>query len=379
MKGFKHITNYYQGNKTATLVIDRKIHEDRTKGINGSDFAREMKYLASEGVESVIININSVGGSVIQGYNIFGAIKDAPFHTTTRVIGIAASMAGIISQAGDVRKIVDYGILHAHGPQVPEGVTVEGSLILKMLESLKIMIAAKTNLSEGKISEIMGKETVLTAVEALELGFFDEIEKTKGNSPVLSSSSNVEALFAITNEFINKNERMDNLNKLLGLESATEEVIVNAVTEIKAEAEKAETLTNDLVLKNTEIETLTNEATANAEKIILLENEIKTSKALNAETVVNSAIAAGKITKDSKAVWLEQATNNFEATQKLIEGLTTSKVAAKITDELNTGDDVENSKNWDFAAWGEKNPEGLDKMRNEAPEQFNKLYNEYIK
>jgi len=283
-------------------------------------------------------------------------------------------MAGIISQAGDKRVIMDYGIFHAHGPQVPKGQKVEASLVGKMLESLKTMIGAKANLSEDEIADIMGKESVFTAVEALEMGFFDEIEKTKGNSPTLATTSNVEALFEIANKFITNNtEKMQKLNSLLSLENASEDVIVNAVTAIQAEAAKVEELTNSIA-------ELTTESVGKDEKIEALTNEIKVAKALNAETIVNAAITEGKIAKESKSVWIGQATNDLEGTVKLIEGLTVAKGAAKITDKIKAdGSSDDSRENWTFRDFSEKAPEALEEMQNSAPEKFEKLYQEYIK
>ena len=203
MKNFDYITNYLPGQKAAKLSIKRPIDKDGAKGINGDDFAKEMDFLAEVGVEEVVIEINSIGGSIKEGFSIFSAIKDAPFKTVTRVVGIAASMAGIISQAGDKRVIMDYGIFHAHGPQVPSGKKVDGDLLSKMLGSLKTMIGAKANLSEAQVSEILGKETVLTALEAKEMGFFDEIEITRGEKPELTLTNDLEALYEMANIYIN--------------------------------------------------------------------------------------------------------------------------------------------------------------------------------
>ena len=81
MKNFDYITNYLPGQKAAKLSIKRPIDKDGAKGINGDDFAKEMDFLAEVGVEEVIIEINSIGGSIKEGFSIFSAIKDAPFKT----------------------------------------------------------------------------------------------------------------------------------------------------------------------------------------------------------------------------------------------------------------------------------------------------------
>jgi len=373
------------GRKTAKLSIRRPINKDGVAGINGDDFAREMEFLAAEGVEEVIIDINSVGGSIKEGFSIFTAIKDAPFKTVTRVVGIAASMAGIISQAGDHRIILDYGIFHAHGPQVPKGAKVEAALLDKMLGSLKTMIATRSALPEAKISEMLGKETVLTALEATELGFFDEIERSKGITPELIVSNDLEALFEMANEYINNNDKMDKLNKFLELENATEDELLTKVTELKEGSLKVEELTNELEANTSKIEELNNEVGAKVlelqasnDKVTELENEVKTLKAVSAEELVNSAIKEGKIKEESKELWLTQATNDIEATKSLLSGVSNSSSAEDITNEIKS-DEVENRNEWDFQKWGQEDPQGLEEMKNSNPAKFETLINEYVK
>jgi len=352
MEAFLYITNFIPGETAAKMFLDRKIGEG---GINGGDFARELNYLKEEGAQSVTIDINSVGGSIVEGFSIYSAIQSCQMETTTRVVGIAASMAGIISQAGDKRVIMDYGIFHAHGPQVPAGVKVETSLVAKMLDSLKTMIGAKANLTPEALEELMSKESVFTALEALELGFFDEIEQTKAGSPVLSKEADPETMYNIVNQFITKPNKMKELNSFFKLENANEDVILKRVQELQARADQLEG-------KDKEILTLTNKV-----------NEVN---ALNAETLVNSALESGKISKESVPSWITQATNSFDVTKNLLDGLTTSKVAVKVT---NSFDKPKENESWDFKEWSEKDSKGLEEMKNSAPEKFDKLLSDYIK
>lgn len=367
MENFDFITNYSKSKKTAKMSIRRPIATNVVDGINGDTFAKEMEFLAEIGVDNVVIDINSVGGSIKEGFSIFSAIKDAPFHTTTRVVGIAASMAGIISQAANKRVILDYGIFHAHGVQVPNGAKVDAQLLDIMLGSLKTMISTKSGLSEDEISAMLGKETVLTALEAKEMGFFDEIEISKGVKPTLQVTNSVETLFEAVNQFINKNKNMEKISTFLALENATEESVLTAVTELKAKADKIEGLESDLTAKVTEIEVLTAKVT----EIETLSNSLKLQ---SATMLVENAFKGGKISEESKVTWIEQATNDFEKTASLIDSISGVVNAKKIEIAVPTN---ETRKDWDFQKWGETDPKGLEKMRNENPAQFEKLFNEY--
>jgi ATP-dependent protease ClpP protease subunit len=374
MEKFRYINNYIVGKKTAKMSLNRPIGGDNGPSINGADFAREMDYLAEAGVEEVVIEINSPGGNIKEGFSIFAAIKDAPFRTVTKVIGIAASMAGIISQAGDYRIIKDYGLFHAHGPQVPKGKEVEADLLNKMLESLKTMIRSKTSLSDEQVNALLGKETVLTAQEAFNMGLFDEIEETKGVKPELLVSNNVEALYEMANNFITKNDEMKNLNDFLQLENATEEQIIAKVTEIKAEAAKVEELNNELTAKTTEIESLTNELNT-------VKEANKALKLQAATDVVENAIKAGKIKEDSRESWINQAVNDLDVTRSLLLSFAGETKAVRINNALKVEsqrEDKESRKDWDFQKWGQEDPKGLEQLKADAPEEFEALLNAYI-
>lgn len=385
MEKFDYITNYLTGKKTAKMSIRRPIDRDGVRGINGDEFAREVEFLAAQGVEEVVIDINSIGGSIKEGFSIFSAIKDAPFKTVTRVVGIAASMAGIISQAGDYRIIMDYGIFHAHGPQVPEGKTVEEGLLNKMLGSLKTMISAKADLSEAEVSEILGKETVLTAVEAQKMGFFDEIERTKGIKPELMVSNDVEALFEMANSYINKNQKMDKLNEFLQLENATEEQIISKVSEIKEEAAKVEELNNNLEVKSTEIEALTNELKEVKEsgeaKVEELKNTITELKTKAATELVENSIKLGVISEESKENWITQAVNNLEETKTLLSSFNGETKAADLKNVIKPEESKgvkADRKEWDYQKWSQEDAKGLEQLKADAPEEFEALLNKYL-
>ena len=316
-------------------------------------------------------------GSIKEGFSIFSAIKDAPFKTITRVIGLAASMAGIISQAGNHRVIVDFGLFHAHGPQVPKGAKVDATLLDKMLGSLKTMISAKAELTEEKVSEMLGKETVLTAVEATQMGFFDEIEVTKGVKPDLVASNDIDALFQMTNEFLTNNTNMDKLGTLLAIENATEDLVIASVETLQAEAGKVEDLeakVSDLTNESTELKT---EKEALDAKVLELTNSIESLTTTAATELIENSIKLGKIKKEVSASWITAATNDLEGTKVLLSGIGTS---VKAPDLNNVVEVIENEdrKEWDFQKWGQEDPEGLQKMKNATPEKFNDLLDAYV-
>ena len=366
MENFNFITNFISGQNTAKMFIRKPIGGDN--GINGESFGREMEFLAANGVEEVIIDINSGGGSIVEGFAIYSAIKDAPLKTTTRVIGLAASMAGIISQAGDKRIILDYALFHSHGPQVPKGKTVEKELLNKMLGSLKTMISAKTDLPEEQVSAMLEGENVLTALEAKQKGFFDEIEITKGLKPTLAVNNDIETLYELTNNFLTNKNEMSKLSEILKLENATEDQMVSSI----------EGLQNDLEAKTTELEAKTTKLEELEAKTTELEANISEMKKAAATSLIENAIKSGQIKEESKTNWIEQATNDLEATKNLLSGISSSAKAVDLNNEIVVDEVVNERKEWDFQKWSQEDPKGLERMKNEDEVKFNELFNAYL-
>jgi ATP-dependent protease ClpP protease subunit len=69
-------------------------------GISAEQVAAELEQITADEIE---VQINSVGGSVFEGVAIFNALRAHPAKITTRVDGMAASIASVIVQAGDRR------------------------------------------------------------------------------------------------------------------------------------------------------------------------------------------------------------------------------------------------------------------------------------
>ena len=373
MENFDYITNYKKDDEAVKMSLRRPIDANPDKGINGDTFAREMEFLASAGVEEVIIDINSKGGNIKEGFSIFQSIKDYPGKTTTRVIGIAASMAGMISQAGDERVIMDYGLFHTHGPQVPSGAKADKKLIEIMKGSLKTILKSKAGISDEESEKLLNGENLFTAVEALNLGFFDRIESS-GEVVKLDATNTIDELYILANNFLNNNNKPNKMKEVitfLGLENeANEEQVLNSVKELKNEALKIEELTNSLKEQTEALEIAKKEAKE-------LENKVKDLKNLAAYELINEKVKSGLIKAESVDTWQKLAVNNLDETKELLNSLSVTVKAEEIEEEIKPKE-TENRKDWDFQNWSQDAPKELEKMKNEHPEKFEELLNNYI-
>lgn len=130
--------------------------------------------------EDLEVEINSGGGSVFAGSEIYTALKSYKGNVTVRIVGIAASAASVISMAGDkiimspTAQIMIHNVLtYAEGDYRDMEHTAE------VLKSANNTIANAYRLKTGKAQEellsLMNHETWMTAQKAKELGFIDEI------------------------------------------------------------------------------------------------------------------------------------------------------------------------------------------------------------
>jgi polyhydroxyalkanoate synthesis regulator phasin len=154
--------------------------------------------------------------------------------------------------------------------------------------------------------------------------------------------------------------QMENLMKHLGLENKSENDVINMVKGLELKA-----------AKNDELET----------KVTDLTNEVNTLKEVavdqlkaKAETLIDNAVEAGKLQKDSKDKWIELAITNFDLTKETLGSLTVTK--KKTTTITNIIDQSANSdKDYEWMAIND--PQGLINLAQDNPEKFEQLSKEF--
>lgn len=321
------------------MMIDSHIgfDEDAGMGIDGNEFAKELLYLDSLGKKRIEVRINSVGGSVMDGMSIYNAILKSKTNVDTHNVGIAASIAGVIFQAGRNRIMADYSLLMMHNPSGGDKKSLD-----KVKESLITMLCRRVNKSEDEISKMMDKTSWLTSSECMSLNLCDSIEVSSSiNKPRMSSSS-VNDAYLSAKAFINslKSDKINMkqlTNKLNVAENATESEMVAAIDSIvnasKSEVEAAKKEAEEAKAKAEASETAYNELKAKldameAENIAKEEAE----KEKNAKSLVDGAVKAGKIANKEEAItkWVNLAKSDFDGTKEMIDALVVNKVGKSI-------------------------------------------------
>lgn len=134
--------------------------------------------LELENKDNLIIEINSGGGSVFAGSEIYTKLKK--LAADVEIVGLAGSAASFIAMAGKKVSISPTAQIMIHNAStVAIGNKEEMDDTSDFLNSIDSSIAyayqLKTGLEIAEISKMMTKETWLNAKESVSKGFADEI------------------------------------------------------------------------------------------------------------------------------------------------------------------------------------------------------------
>lgn len=132
--------------------------------------------------EEFVLEINSGGGSVYAGFEMYSLLRGAKVPTRAEVQSLAGSAASVVLAAVDTAAASPVGQVMIHLPStITEGNQIVHRESVQMLEAVTgSIIAAYEAKCKGKTSRdalrrMMDRETFLTAREALDAGLVDEI------------------------------------------------------------------------------------------------------------------------------------------------------------------------------------------------------------
>jgi ATP-dependent Clp endopeptidase proteolytic subunit ClpP len=134
--------------------------------------------------DPITVRLCSPGGDVFDGLFFFDFLQDVRARgitVTTYAMGYAASMASVLSQAGDVRVIARnaWYMIHEQSTIVlgkAGDIRREAQLMDRLHRQLCWLIAERSRLTADDVRErSTDKDWWMPAEEALEHGFFDEL------------------------------------------------------------------------------------------------------------------------------------------------------------------------------------------------------------
>lgn len=187
--------------RAAVLALDQEIG---FWGTQAKDFRASLDAIEGD----LDVEINSPGGEVMAGlgmYNMLRARAAAGTKITTRVTGVAASIASVIALAGDKREMPKNAFAMTHGVSgmawgTEDVLRDQADAVGKMNASIRGIYMDRMGVDEAKAAELMSKDTWLSGEECLDLGFAtaltDAVEATaKFDMERADLPANVRAVF----------------------------------------------------------------------------------------------------------------------------------------------------------------------------------------
>ncbi|MCS4480666.1 Clp protease ClpP [Clostridium botulinum] len=159
--------------------------------------------------EELEVEINSGGGSVFAGSEIYTALKSYKGNVTIKIVGLAASAASVIAMAGNKILMSPTAQMMIHNASASIGGDYRnmehGAEILKNINStIANAYKLKTGMNHETLLDLMDKETWLTPQQALEKQFVDEVMFENEEFKATASFSNTLLPQEVINKIRNK-------------------------------------------------------------------------------------------------------------------------------------------------------------------------------
>ncbi|HEM3538257.1 TPA: Clp protease ClpP [Streptococcus suis] len=192
--------------------------------------AKSISDALPEDGEDIVLEVNSNGGLVTVGSDIYTMLKQYPGNITAEVTGMAASAASVAIMGADKIIISPTAQIMIH-KSLFGWVSGNSDDLDKASNALKASdqgiinaYVAKTGKSEDEIMELMRNETYMPAQKAVELGFADEV-MTFDEMDAVACIENGMLPQAVIDDFIaNRSKRKSEIQAML-LEIEKEEIL----------------------------------------------------------------------------------------------------------------------------------------------------------
>ncbi len=171
---------------------------DYVGGWDGASAQSVVDHLADYGqADGVDVYVNSVGGEVFEGLGIYNALVRHGGDVTVHIDGLAASIASVIAQAGDERRISRAGLMMIHNPLWFTGGEADdlrksADVLDQLRDTLATVYASRSGTSPEDWHDAMKAETWYTAEEAVAAGLADVVTEAK---TMAADASDPEASF----------------------------------------------------------------------------------------------------------------------------------------------------------------------------------------
>jgi ATP-dependent protease ClpP protease subunit len=325
-------------------------------GVYAKDFKDEVSSLLEDRSE-LIVNINSPGGSVFEGIEIYNYLKGLPNRVTVKINSLAASIATVIALGANSLHISESAFFMIHNPWTMAGGEAEdlrkqADVLDKIKETILTIYEKNSRLNRARIAEMMDEETWLTGQEALQYGFADFV--TEGLRVAAMATTNIVNNFNNIPTSLKMAEIQETVETVeeVALEATeqVEETVEETTEEVVAETdETTEEVVEEVIEQKEEgilakvkaflsnkIENASNEL---QDRYAEVSNEAKELKEANAD--LNSELLETRNVLEESYEAMNALKASIEAKDLEIEELK-NKLSETVTEELKPVVEVEN-------------------------------------
>ena len=370
---FQNILGEAKSGEVATIRFFGKVTEEST-----SQFNAEFDFLENCVRPSLIrVLINSEGGSVLFGMTTYSTISNSKIPTECVIEGIAASMGSIIWAAGDVSLMRDYAILMIHNPFQPseddEDKEEPSDLVKAFTKQIETIYRKRFGLKAEHVRSIMSGEadkdgTFFDATAAVKAGIIPATnvlhtskqicDKVKCELSGLEETSRIQDMMQEISAFLPPEigiklfdsqtpnlPQTDNTQNMsteknnspeyaavaatLGMKENYEvkDVMarINSLVAVEAKLKESEKSLTDaqtvIAGKDATITNLQKDLSAATASLTTYQQKEADEKKAKNETMIEAAIVAGKISRETKTDWLAMAESNPELVENTLKGI----------------------------------------------------------
>ena len=245
---------------------------------------------ADDALETLEIEINSPGGSVLDGYRVYNSLmqmRSRGVEVIATVNTLAASMGSVILMAANKVKIVEGGRIMIHeASQTVSGDSEDHARAAKNLEEISeeisIIYANRTGADPEEMRDLMKKETWMGAKEAVDRKFADEIVKFDtevksmsilaklfpNNDQVAQIEAAIQETESIRAELVSSQERIAELESSIENHAIVSSDLVEAKAKISEIEATVEAKDLEIVALKAEIQTVDEKAAIKAAELL---------------------------------------------------------------------------------------------------------------
>lgn len=184
--------------------------------------------------DSVVIQLNSAGGYITDGWAIFNILKPIRDKLTIETIGLSASMASVIALAGTkhIMRQGTYFMIHEPWSGVI-GTADDMRDTAEVLDMMKMDIIklyeSKTALTHDEVIKMMKDETWMTASEALDYGFANEIDEALPMAACISDKLKFNKIPTIFTNTMSEETKSENKEEIKIMDEIKNEINVDEI------------------------------------------------------------------------------------------------------------------------------------------------------